>query len=173
MTSRHSGLPRIQCAFIRIKPENKYFWRAELILKLTKAVLFTYFESSSYSLCTKRVWFKAVFKVQGSVMVHFISLVVLYTDTQRMAPFCLFCPPMSLKKRLGFKLNKLLLDFLLKLKSTFVAFWSKLKDKHLCQENIFLHSLSKYYSVVINFVIQTQGRTLRLRIHIRTKSQCA
>ena len=29
---------------------------------MTKTVLFTYFESSSYSLCTKSVWFKTVFK---------------------------------------------------------------------------------------------------------------
>ena len=63
MTSKHSGLPRVQCALIHIKPEkNKYVWRAELFLKLTKTAFFTYFKSSSYSLCTISVWFKAVLK---------------------------------------------------------------------------------------------------------------
>ena len=30
---------------------------------MTKTVLFTYFERSSYNLCTKSVWFKTVFKI--------------------------------------------------------------------------------------------------------------
>ena len=34
---------------------------AELILKLNKILLFVYYESSSYILCTKSVGFKTVF----------------------------------------------------------------------------------------------------------------
>ena len=41
---------------------NKYVWMTELILKLTKTVLFSYIKSCSYSLCTKSIWFKTVFK---------------------------------------------------------------------------------------------------------------
>ena len=63
MTSRHSDLPRVQCAFIRIKPENKQIGlEGRINSQVDKIVLFTYFESSSYSLCTKSGWFKAVLR---------------------------------------------------------------------------------------------------------------
>ena len=52
-----------ECTYIRIKPDKKkYVLKAELFLKLTKTELFVKFESSSYSMCTKNVWLKTVFK---------------------------------------------------------------------------------------------------------------
>ena len=48
--------------FLRKQITNENFFRAELFFKFTNIALLIHFESSSYSLSTKNIWFKTVFK---------------------------------------------------------------------------------------------------------------
>ena len=60
--TKHPAQARFKCALIGMKTVDKYALSAELFLELTKIVNFIYFERSSYSLCTRSIWFKTNYK---------------------------------------------------------------------------------------------------------------
>ena len=63
--------------------QKKYILSAELILELTRIILFIYFQSSFYSLCIKSIWFQRVFikrtcSLMKSILQNFLFLLWIF-----------------------------------------------------------------------------------------------